>query len=277
MEVSSLAEKLYFTTVRIDTISSSGEAGSGTGFLFSLQKGETEYPFVITNKHVIEGAQQGGISFIKKEDDKPKLGESFRIDFNDFHTQWTGHPDSNVDITCIPLMPLVEFMKSNGVEVFFQTVSSTNIPTDEQQAELDAIEEVVFVGYPNGIWDSKNYTPIARKGTTATPLALDYEGEKKFLVDASVFAGSSGSPVFIFQSGTYATKNGPAKVRIKFFFVGVVAAVYFKTSANEIVSLPVPTNMKNVSIDKEMIDLGIVFKAETVVETIEAALVKLGV
>lgn len=60
----------------------------------------------------------------------------------------------------------------------------------------------------------------------------------------------------------------------KFFFVGVVAAVYFKTAANDIVSLPIPTRTKDVAIDKEMIDLGIVFKAETVIEAIETFIAK---
>ena len=32
MEVTSLAENLYFTTVRIDTVDEDGIAGSGTGF-----------------------------------------------------------------------------------------------------------------------------------------------------------------------------------------------------------------------------------------------------
>ena len=203
---------VFFTTVRIDTISKDGNAGSGTGFLFTHKYKGQDYPFVVTNKHVIADAVKGGITFIRGHENKPKLGESFRIDFDNFETHWHGHPDMDTDITVTPLIPLVEFMKSQGVEVFFRSVETINIPNAEQQKQLDAIEEVVFIGYPNGIWDSKNFTPIIRKGTTATPLVLDYEGQKKFLIDASVFGGSSGSPVFIYQSGVYATKNGPATV-----------------------------------------------------------------
>jgi V8-like Glu-specific endopeptidase len=277
MEVTSLAENLFFTTVRVDTVSSSGENGSGTGFVFVHKYKDQEYPFIVTNKHVVAGAKRGGVTFICGNENKPTLGATFRLDFGDFEDQWHGHPDKETDITVIPLVPLVEHVKKQGVDVFFRSISTSNIPNAEQEKQLDAIEEVVFVGYPNGIWDSKNFTPIARKGTTATPLALDYEGKKKFLIDASVFGGSSGSPVFIYQTGVYATKNGPATAGTKFFFVGVVAAVYFKTAANDVVSLPIPTHAKNVAIDKEMIDLGIVFKASTVVEAIESALIKLGV
>ncbi len=274
MEVTSLAENLFFTTVRIDTIDRDGVAGSGTGFLFTHKHQDKEYPFVVTNKHVVAESIKGGITFIRGAMNKPILGASFRVDFDSFKSHWHGHPDVETDITVIPLVPLIEFMKTQGVEVFYRTVGTDHVPTYEQQNELDAIEEVIFVGYPNGIWDSKNFTPIVRKGITATPIGMDYEGKKKFLIDASVFGGSSGSPVFVYQSGTYATKNGPVKVGTKFFFVGVVAAVYFKTAANDIISLPIPTRTKDVAIDKEMIDLGIVFKSEAVVEAIQAFIAK---
>ncbi|MEI8639817.1 hypothetical protein [Vibrio coralliilyticus] len=54
--------------------------------------------------------------------------------------------------------------------------------------------------------------------------------------------------------------------------MGVVAAVFFKRSVNEIVSLPIPTSSKDVVVNQEMIDLGVVYKADTVVEAIEYAI-----
>lgn len=275
MEVKSLTENLFFTTVRIDTESDDGQVGSGTGFLFTHTYNGEDYPFIVTNKHVVKGASKGGITFLKRDGDNPKLGDAHRLNFENFESHWVGHPNEDIDICVTPLVPLVEFMRKNGVEVFFRHVSTENVPTEEQLQEIDAFEEVVFVGYPNGIWDRENFIPIMRKGTTATPYSIDYEGEPKFLIDASVFGGSSGSPVFIYQSGTYGVKGGPARVGTKFYFIGVVASVYFKTAAHEILSLPIPTNMRNVAVDKEMIDLGIVFKAQTVCETIEHAVAHL--
>lgn len=275
MEVKSLSENLFFTTARIDTETQDGSKGSGTGFFFTHKFNDQEYPFIVTNKHVVQDAVKGGITFLKRDGENPKLGEGHRIDFDNFESHWIGHPDANIDICVTPLVPLTNFMQKDNIEIFLRQVSTENIPTVDQIEEIDAFEEVVFVGYPNGIWDRENLIPIMRKGTTATPYAIDYEGERKFLIDASVFGGSSGSPVFIYKSGTYGTKAGPARVGTKFHFIGVVASVYFKTSAHDIVSLPIPTNMRNVALDKEMIDLGIVFKAETVTETIEHAIQKL--
>lgn len=273
MEVKSLSENMLFVTVRIDTVDANRNGGSGTGFIFAHNYNGNEVLSVVTNKHVIDGAVKGGITFIKQDSGKPKLGESFRIDFDNFESLWSGHPDKDVDIAVTPLIPLLEFMKANhNVDVFFKCISSENIPTTADIAEIDALEEVVFVGYPNGIWDSKNYTPIIRKGTTATPYVLDFEGSKKFIIDASVFGGSSGSPLFLLNSGTYTMKDGGTVVGSRFFFLGVVAAVFFKRSVNDIVSLPIPTSSKHVVVDQEMIDLGIVYKAETVVEAIEFAI-----
>lgn len=272
MEVRSLSEELLFVTVRIDTVDAAGNAGSGTGFLFGHSIDGNDILSIVTNKHVIAGAVKGGISFIKKDGENPKLGDSFRVDFDNFENIWSGHPETDTDIAVTPLIPILEFIKKqHNVDIFFKTISSKNIPTAAETDEIDALEEVVFVGYPNGIWDSKNFTPIIRKGCTATPFALDFEGQKKFIIDASVFGGSSGSPLFLHNTGTYTTKTGGTVVGSRFYFLGVVAAVFFKRSVNEVVSLPIPTNAKDVTVNQEMIDLGVVFKSSTVVEAIEHA------
>lgn len=271
MEVNSLAESLLFVTVRIDTINSKGEQGAGTGFIFFHKYKEIEALSIVTNKHVVRDAVKGGITFIKKENDKPKLGDSFRLEFNSFESIWKGHSDDKVDIAVTPLIPLLEQIKSKfDVDIYFCHIPSDNIPNEEQLKEIDAIEEVVFVGYPNGIWDRKNFTPIIRKGTTATPYIIDFENEKKFLIDASVFGGSSGSPLFLYNAGSYTTKQGGLIAGSRLYFLGVVAAVFFKNSVNEIVSMSIPTKTKDIVVGQEMIDLGIVFKADTIVELIEA-------
>ena len=106
MEVKSAAEQLFFTTLRIDTIDNLGKKGSGTGFICNHTYAGKEYPFIITNKHVIKNAVKGGISFIKKDADKPKLGDYARIEIDDFENNWFGHEDNNVDIAIYPLLPL---------------------------------------------------------------------------------------------------------------------------------------------------------------------------
>lgn len=98
------------------------------------------------------------------------------------------------------------YKKQHGVDLFIRCVETSMIPNEEQIKQMDAIEPITFIGYPNGIWDSTNLLPVARRGTTASPIEVDFEGSPRFLIDASVFGGSSGSPVFILNQGSFATR-----------------------------------------------------------------------
>jgi hypothetical protein len=275
MEVTTIAEQLFFTTVRIDTDSANDGQGSGTGFFLSHKINEVDYLFVVTNKHVVMGVLEGKFSFLKQKEGLPALGDGFTLNVAppEWADMWFGHPDPSIDIAICPLGPLLQFVKQrHGIDVFFRTVSTEMIPTNVQLKELDALEPVTFIGYPNGVWDSKNLLPVARRGTTASPIDVDFEGTPRFIIDASVFGGSSGSPVFILNQGSWATKQGGLVAGSRIFFVGVIAAVFFRIQMNQIIPVPVPTQVQPMTQQQEMIDLGIVFKAHTVAETVEAFL-----
>lgn len=273
MQVDSIAEQLFFTTVRVDTIAQNGGAGSGTAFFFSYKKGATNYPFVVTNKHVVMGMREGALSFLQRQDQTPQLGQGFRLRIDDWQDAWFGHPSPDIDIAICPFSPLEAHIKAqHGLDLFYRYVSDEMIPTVEQAAKLDALESVTFIGYPNGVWDSKNLLPIARRGMTASPISVDFENTPRFLIDASVFGGSSGSPVFLMNQGMYTDKTGGTVIGSRLLFIGVIAAVFFRTQLNQIVAVPIPTQVQPMAQQQEMIDLGIVFKARTVVETIEAFL-----
>lgn len=273
MQVDSIAEQLFFTTVRVDTLAQDGNSGSGTAFFFSYKRGETTFPFVVTNKHVVSGMREGALSFMRRQDQTPQLGQGFRLRIDDWQQAWFGHPSPEIDIAICPFAPLESHIKQqHGLDLFYRYVSDEMIPTVEQAATLDALEPVTFIGYPNGIWDSKNLLPIARRGMTASPIAVDFENTPRFLIDASVFGGSSGSPVFLLSQGMYTNKTGGTVLGSRLLFVGVIAAVFFRTQLNQIVSVPIPTQVQPMAKQQEMLDLGIVFKARTVVETVEAFL-----
>jgi hypothetical protein len=275
MEVNSIAEQLYFTTVRVDTLNSAKQQGAGTAFLFAHKKGDLSYPFVVTNKHVVTGMLEGALTFSTKKDGKPALGHGFRLQINDWSEAWFGHPDKDIDIAICPFAPLEQHIKnSHGIDLFYRYVTTEMAPTPEVLSKLDALEQVTFVGYPNGVWDRKNLLPVARKGHAASPLDVDFEGTARFLIDASVFGGSSGSPVFIANQGMYTDKLGSTIMGSRLIFLGVIAAVYFRSQLNKVVPVPIPTQFDGLVQNQEMIDLGIVFKARTVIETIEAYLTK---
>ncbi|MDD2663721.1 MAG: serine protease [Dechloromonas sp.] len=273
MQVTTIAEQLFFTTVRIDTVAANGAAGSGTGFLFLHKVGEQGFPFVVTNKHVVNGMKAGALTFLQRDGQTPRLGQGYRLAIEGWPDAWFGHPSPDIDIAVCPFSPLEAHIKQqSNIDLFYRWVDSSMTPDEEKLKGLDAIESVTFIGYPNGIWDSKNLLPVARRGTTASPIEVDFEGTPRFLIDASVFGGSSGSPVFILNQGSWAEKNGGLVAGSRLMFVGVIAAVFFRTHLNQIIPVPIPTQVQPMAQQQEMIDLGIVFKARTVVETIEAFL-----
>lgn len=272
MKIESLAEQLLFSTVRIELNGPSG-SGSGTGFIFSYSTSDGQQAlFLVTNKHVIQDSDRASFFFtLADAEDKPIVGQRFDVEMDGLPDRWHGHPDPKVDIAITPFVPILQAIDAAGKRVFFRAIPHSAIPTQEQLEQLDAIEEVLFIGYPNGIYDQLNLLPVTRRGVTATPFQVDHDGQPRFLIDASVFGGSSGSPVFILNQGGYAQRGGFV-VGSRIFFLGVVASVAFEEQYGRIEFRGVPTSYTPVPVMPQMLDLGIVFKSSTVVETVEDCL-----
>jgi hypothetical protein len=180
----SITEQLVHSTVRIEASDAAGNKSSGTGFIVNLlPRADLAVPVVVTNKHVVKGQATGNIHFtMKGADGLPKYGEQHKLLILSFSNEWIGHPDPSIDLCIFPLAPAVQQLASIGKDPFFIAADRTAFPNEKEMADLLAIEDVVMVGYPNGLWDSKNNLPIVRKGITATPAFIDYEGRSEFWV-----------------------------------------------------------------------------------------------
>lgn len=62
--------------------------------------------------------------------------------------------------------------------------------------EFDVLDSIFFVGYPTGLIDTEQLTPLMRRCNFSSIYEHDFGGEEVFILDGSVFPGSSGSPVF---------------------------------------------------------------------------------
>lgn len=274
MQYSSTSDQLFFLTTKIDTFRSDGQQGSGTGFFFEYKAGGRSAMFLVTNKHVVDGSVSGAFYLHKRMDNSsPELGTIQRFEVESFRDMWFDHPSCEVDITVCPIQLLMSKVPpERAFQPFLKSISNELIASPETERDFDSEESIVFVGYPNGIFDTKNFLPVMRRGTTATPIELDFENTPRFLIDASVFGGSSGSPVFLHDRGWHLARTGTLNVQARFHFIGVVSSVYFRRNVNEVFEGPIPTMNRPLVEYQEMIDLGIVVKARTVVETIRAFL-----
>jgi hypothetical protein len=281
MQVESLLEQLFFTTVFIETATialGDGEPqeirSSGTGFLYHAPITESMHvAFVVTNKHVVANGSRVTIRFMAadpSEPDKPLLGHVRNHVVTDPATEFIGHPDPLVDVAVLTVGPFLNTMNQIGTPVFSRALTDTHAADNEKMDSLDALEQVTFFGYPNGLYDSVNFLPIARRGYTASPLSVDYEGKPMFLIDASVFPGSSGSPVLIAEAGSFVSRRTGLMVGNRILLLGVLAAVYQRT----IPVLEVPALLS--SVVQDTINIGIVYKQSAITETIDIALERHG-
>lgn len=272
----SIAEQLFFVTVRIETehidINGKSTISVGTGFLVTYKWNGKEGVFLVTNKHVLKNAEKIRFFFIQSDGKKPLLGKTYNFEMDNIQKMWFGHPDDKIDVAIIPFSSVINEVQKRKWQIFYKTISKDLIPTSEQEKDLDAVEDITFVGYPSGIYDVVNYLPVARRGTTATPLSVDYAGLPQFLIDASVFPGSSGSPVFIMNRGSYPPKPGGLVVGSRVFLLGLVSEVYTRNEEGRWDFIDVPTVVTPVVRMQQMIDLGIVVKASTIFVTIDAFL-----
>lgn len=273
MRAETPSEQLFFTTVYIAGRGPNGQ-WTGTGFIVRYETTSGTIDLLVTNKHVLAGAVELDIRFVQAGADGQPLPQATQTTITSFgDTSWLGHPDDQVDVAVMFLGPLVNQMQEEGRTPFYRPFSVDLMLTAAQTDDLDALESVTFVGYPNGLFDTRSFLPIARRGQTATPIQVNYRGTPSFLIDASVFGGSSGSPVVLFNRGMYQTRSGGTVVGTRLILLGVLAAVHVRQTGGTVHELPT----KQIAVFDEALDLGIVFKASTIHECVELLLARAGV
>lgn len=265
-----ISEKLSYSTIRIECQYKNGTKGTGTGFFFNfLENKETgEYiPTIVTNKHVIKDSIKGKIIFTKSDDEgKPKDTEHLPIDFNTFESLWKFHDDKDVDLCALPIAQILKKIEESNQKVFFILLNKDLIPNQETIDDTTAVEEILMIGYPNGIWDTYNNKPILRRGITATHPKFDYCGKKEIMIDAACFPGSSGSPIFILNEGVFKTKKRSLSAGDRIIFLGILYAAPQHNAKGEIQIIDVPTVQKPIAISRIPNNLGIIIKSERLLE-----------
>lgn len=240
MNIQDISTQLLYTTVPVYVKERDGRESSGTGFIYTINESETSHiPLLITNYHVIENAEIGMIELHTGEKELP-TDKTVQVNFDSSVKQ---HKLGNLDLVAIPIANVLNELQAKMIYPFFKSVSANMIPSKENIEGLAAIEDVTFIGYPNSIYDTVNKMPVIRQGITATPIWNKFQGNEVFLIDAGVFPGSSGSPVFIYNRGTYPTLDGIA-VGNRLLFVGIISQTVLKKDirSNDYLDLGVVIN-----------------------------------
>lgn len=261
MKVETISEQLYFTTIHIECENDDGSNSQGTGFVINSHGMD----YLVTAKHVVADASIGYLRLHIAENNEPSLAKGKRLKIGNFKNYWISHVDSELDMAVMSMSLVLKDAARTGVKYYYKAIPSQIFASGDKLSELDAFEEIVFLGYPSGIYDKAHYLPVFRRGVTASPIYIDHDAKRRFLVDGAVFAGSSGSPVFLYNKGSYSKRDGVVILGDRVLFLGVLAEGY--RDSQEKMPSPMRNEMPSI-LDGETINLGIVYKADAILEII---------
>lgn len=262
------------STVLIENV---GERG--TGFLIS--RGVDEHHskvFLITNKHILGRDREQRLAVERlKIYMNMKLGNGKVAGVPDEYPMyaygerlWRGHPEEDVDVLAIDLTYLFELRP----KVSYKTGTYDWIADKPllEENQISAGDEVIVLGYPNGVQQGITVYPLVRQGIIASQIG-DYLREdygdagdasqealerRGFLIDGAIIPGSSGSPVIL--------KPGPNRYLDGQYRIGEPTMPYLLGIVSE--TRYVPRDDKG-NYWEEYTGLGFVEDGETISEAIE--------
>ncbi|MHA1381921.1 MAG: hypothetical protein ACTSRG_26420 [Candidatus Helarchaeota archaeon] len=277
----SISDQLLFTTVRLIVAKKNQkkfkktDTRKATGFFFVYEREGKKFTFLVTNEHVIKDIEDGIFFLNELKNNSPDFSKKHSIRFKG--DEWFAHPNEFIDVAVMLVSPHINKLYSEkNIELFYNPIFKGIIPDKEKlYEEINAIEDIVFIGCPKNIFDHEHLLPITRKGITASPINLDFKKKPIFLIDATVNRGSSGSPVFLYNDSSYLTKNRNIIFGERLYFLGVVAST-IEDKCKILVEINNEEEINKVEFEyHQEINLGVVYKTETIIATIELYFIEL--
>ncbi|CUI36228.1 S1 family peptidase [Achromobacter xylosoxidans] len=262
-------DRLQYTTVLIHT-DKGGKFGRGTGFLFMYvyNDGSLGLPVIVTNKHVVKDAKTLTIrlSISSPSDNNKRTGFATYTLF-DWEDHWFPHTDEDVDLGVLAIAPIFHDLESKGHQGFGNMFAEADLIKPEERDALKAVEPILMVGYPRGLSDELHNLPLTRKGITATPANVPFNGKREFLIDCACFPGSSGSPVVHAGEREFFVENGGAFMKTPpLRLLGILHSGPTYSATGQVTWDPEPMATSGSSVTPVMINIGMVIQAERLLE-----------
>lgn len=165
----------------------------GTGF-FAICKIDEDKgkPFLVTNKHVLEGHNGIVIRMKEKESDKLKIMDA--ITKKGDTILYYIHDNPNIDIAVLPLDGAV-IMQNNLEFPSFDIENNALSSTELRDSGVDEGALIYMLGFTMGKVNQASGDPICRLGCIARINEAQIQEEHNILIDIQNFPGNSGSPI----------------------------------------------------------------------------------
>lgn len=224
-----LNEAFLRSTVLVTFDVSPNKQCFGTGFfVFRPIKGDDGHVFLITNKHVLppEGtARSIRIRVTVGSADKPAV-RFVEVPIVGQNGKYVAnvklHPKQDFEVAVVNV---TDTILKEGIQGTWLPLDLLSTPQRLKDENITVGDEIFLLGYPDGIFDPRNVSPILRIGVIATVPLEGYAFSEVhraklllpdridgFLIDANVFPGSSGSLVILKQQASTIGPRGQALV-----------------------------------------------------------------
>jgi S1-C subfamily serine protease len=240
----SAAQQLEHVAVLLRTKDAQNREYSGTGFFYNFFKnGDQSVTCIVTNRHVLAGMTKIAMKWTRRTaSNEPDYGNIVDV-VVDLQQQprIILHPDPDVDLAIIIVSDLLTKYQNDSMPIYAVGLEESLIASSEDLKKFQPLEDILVVGYPDGVSDTANNIPIFRRGVTATPVYMKFNGKKQFMIDAAIYHGSSGSPVFLYNVGAWINEDNVAQLGTRVALLGVVWGVIESATEGEIRVIPAPT------------------------------------
>jgi len=244
--------QLLYTTTKLVNKTMNGEEKHSTGFVYNFKTSNNHtVRTIITCKHCIENYATIEANFCLDDGNEMPIDNiPYKFNFSSENSICiVKHPDNNIDLVALIFSIDNKIFLSGKNQPFFLSLEKEVLPSKECIEKFSFVEDILMIGYPQGIWDKYNNKPIVRKGITATPIKFDFNNKPDFLIDIASFHGSSGSPVYLYVPSAHAEQNGFVTGDEKLFLIGI-----FKGGWEEVTS---ETTIVKGKLKDELVDIKI--------------------
>jgi hypothetical protein len=237
----------------------------GTGVLFGHPDTSNHNVYLVTAKHVVYDPAKNWFpeklrirfSWFADKSVFEHFGSEVILRNRNNEIYWRPHPIDNFDLAVCQLNISIK-------EAGRSTVSPVRLENLATENESFEGANILLFGYPGAVGISYWSKPLVRQGIISYVDVQDF-GKKPILIDAMVFPGNSGGPVFTIPTGM--TRTGSMQVGGRSTFLGIVSKAARQGMEVEKIKVN-PDSTKYKSFD--FMGIGIIEPANRVKELLES-------